>query len=274
MLDSVIVLLVAVNDNEYLATRSYLKPLEVDDGHKGIYKYSQHEKFGAKKDTFATYYIGKFGACVAAIRRIEAGAKAQGGAKEVPNMAFLAFSNIGAIIAVDVACGVENEDKMCDVLVSTQVANYDQSKAQAGRFIQRGSRINASSFLLNLFKDNVGWPNDSINPIKSRLVECNMPVPKVVPGVILSGPYLINDPKLKKQLIKDIAEEAKGIEMEGAYLFEELEQTKTHVIIVKAVCDFGDGKKHKVYQPTAALIAADLVYQKLKDPAVPKMIID
>ena len=44
------------------------------------------------------------------------------------------------------------------------------------------------------------------------------------------------------------------------------------MIIVKAVCDFGDGKKNKDFQPTAALLAASCVKRYFDDPQVLEML--
>ena len=265
LLQKVVILLLTINDNETLAVRNYLEPF--DEG-GDTYKFTKCVAFGCGKVSHhSIYYIGKFGACPAAITVIPPGSEVRGGAINVPMMAFESFPNIGAIIGVGVACGVRNKASMCDVLVSTQIVNYDQGRAQQGGFVSRGTKINASAYLRSLFTQLVKWPNDSI---RQRLTDSKMPIPKVKSGVILSGPYLIDDPNFQKVLIEDFASEAIGIEMEGAYLFAATQETSINVIIIKAVCDFGDGKKNKVYQPTAALLAADLVYKQLSDPDVPE----
>ena len=266
MLQKVVVLLLTINDNETLAVRNYLEPF---DECGDTYKFTKCVTFGGKVSHHAIYYIGKFGACPAAITAIQPGSEVRGGAINVPMMAYQSFPNIGAIIGVGVACGVKKKVKMCDVLVSTQIVNYDQARAQQGGFLSRGTKINASAYLRSLFTQLVKWPNDSI---RQRLTDSKMPNPKVKSGVILSGPYLIDDPKFQDVLIEDFASEAIGIEMEGACLFAATQETATNVIIVKAVCDYGDGKKNKVYQPTAALLAADFLYKQLSDPDVPDMI--
>ena len=266
VLQKVVVLLVVVNVNETLATCSYLEPL---DGHENIYKFSKRDDFNQLREV-ATYYIGKYGVCPAAIRVIPPGSQVLGGASSVPRMALGCFPHLGAIIGVGVACGVEKKVKMCDVLVSSKVVNYDQGRIQHGEFTSRGQAIDASVYLHSLLTEKVKWPNSSF--IK-RLEESKMHIPKVKSGVILSGPYLLDDSVMKELLIKDFAREAIGVEMEGAYLFAASRPTSTDVILVKAVCDFGDGKKDKAYQPTAALMAADWVHKQLSDPQVPEMVI-
>jgi len=263
VLEEVVVLLVTVSDIENLATRSYLQPL---DGHKNIYKFSQYD---IQQSETAIYYIGKYGACPTAIRKLPPSSEVLGGASSVPRMAYHRFPNLGAIIGVGVAYGVEKEVKMCDVLVSSKVINYDKGLAQDGGFIPRGEVINASPYLNELFSQPVSWPDDLM---KKHLNDSGMPIPTIKSGLILSGPYLTDDPVMKELLSKDFASKAIGIEMEGAHLFAATQQTISNGIIVKAVCDFGDGKKSKEYQPTAALMAANCVNKYLSDPDVPKIL--
>ena len=96
--------------------------------------------------------------------------------------------------------------------------------------------------------------------------------PAIVPGMILSGPYLISDTKNKKELIKKFASEVVGIKMEGAYLFAAVQDTHAHTIIVKSVCDFGDGSAQEKFHPTAALLAADCVNKILDNPQLPELL--
>ena len=262
--EKVVALLLVVNESERLATHSYLKAL---DGHNNIFKYTQKINHAGQKTEIATYHIGNYGVCPVAVRAISPGSAIDGGASTVPRMAYRCFPNLDAIIGLGVACGVEEKVRMCDVLVSSKIVPYDKARVQESGYKPRGETFYPSTYLKNLFTRNVEWPNNSI---KDRLTNSNMRIPKVKPGAILSGPFLIDDPKAKKQLIKDFANEAIGIEMEGGYLFEATKQATTHVIIVKAVCDYGDGYKSKEYQPTAALLAADLVKESFSDPQVAK----
>ena len=264
VLEKVTLLLLTVNGNETAAVRSYMEPL---DGHNGIYQFSKRLEYA---NDHAIYHIGKFGSCPAAITVIPAGLEARGGAISVPIIAHATFPYLGGIIALGVACGVREKVKMCDVLVSTQVADYNRGRVESSQISSRGTTIDASPYFKKLFSGIVKWPND--DTIKKRLAESKMPNPKIIPGVILSGPYLIDDEEFKEMLVSNFAKRAIGLEMEGGYLFAATQQLPTHVIVVKAVCDFGDGKKNKLFQPTAALLAADFVHEKLSDPQVSDMI--
>ena len=260
VLKSITVLLVVVNKKEILATRHYLKPL---DGHTRVYQYSQCVKHRNRTE-YAVYQIGKYGACPAAIRTIPRFSKKNGGGSIVPMMAYSCFPNLGAIIGVGVACGVESKVQMCDVLVSQNIINYDEVRSEKGA---RAEIISASGFLSELFQQAVRWPDITI---KNRLQENGMEKPAIVPGKILSGPYLIDENK--RELIENFASEVIGIVMEGAYLFAAIQDTNAHTIIVKAVCDFGDGSAQEKFHPTAALLAADCVNKILDNPQLPELL--
>ena len=60
--------------------------------------------------------------------------------------------------------------------------------------------------------------------------------------------------------------------MEGAYLFAAVQDTNAHTIIVKAVCDFGDGSAQEKFHSTAALLAADCVNKILDNPQLPELL--
>ena len=107
-------------------------------------------------------------------------------------------------------------------------------------------------------------PNDAIR----RRLNKNRIKPTVKSGIIVNGPYYVDDPVMKTALgIKEVI----GIDMERTGMFADIQQSITNSIIIKAVCEFVDGKNNEMYQPTAALMAADLVHKCLSDPQVDKM---
>jgi nucleoside phosphorylase len=77
-------------------------------------------------------------------------------------------------------------------------------------------------------------------------------------GQILSGEKLVDSLDFKNSLLKRYPE-ALGGEMEGAGLFAAADRSKVEWIVVKAICDWGDGNKHKRYQPLTATAAVSLV---------------
>ena len=264
LLKEVVLLVLTVNKNEHNAVLCYLEPLT---GHTNIYKYMQRVDDGPQCQ-HAIYLIGKYGTILTAVRQITPGS-AIGGATTAPNLAFRCFKSLNSIIGVGVACGVEKRTKVCDVLIADKVNNYNQARLQAGGPLNRGLAVPTSSLLSSIFRQNIKWLDDEI---KERLDRCNVPKPKIKQGIILSGPYLIDDTKTKKELIQNFAAEAIGIEMEAAYLFRAATNVPTHMTIVKAVCDFGDGRKTKHFQPTAALLAANCLKKYFDNQQVLKML--
>ena len=256
MLQSVTVLLVNVNISY---TYGCMEPL---DGHKNIYLFNQE----GQQTEPVTYYIGKYGACTAAVRKISPVCQANDNASTVVMMADQCFPNLDAIISVGVACGIKTKVQIYDVLVSSKVINYNYDMVTK-RYLPRGEVITVSSSVIKLFTQPVQWPNDAV---KKYLDANKQEIPNVKSGVILSGPY-VDDLAINK-LVKNVGVETIGIEMHGANLFVKNQEATVNTIIVKAVCDFGDGKNIEINQNTAALLAANLVYTGLSHPQAPEIL--
>ena len=67
VLQQIKIQLLTVNNNEYLAVRNFLQPL---DEHQKIYKFMQKLTYGQAQIDHAIYVIGKYGSCITTIRRI------------------------------------------------------------------------------------------------------------------------------------------------------------------------------------------------------------
>ena len=247
VLQIVMVLLVTRNVNEFLATYGYLQPL---DGHDNIYKFDQ----GRQQTKVVTYYIGRYGACPAAIRNISSG-------YEIHNTMMInqCFPNLGGIISVGVTRGIKGVVKLCDVLVSSKVVNFDISRVKEE---PNAEAVVISPQLSKLFAQPIQWPNDEI---KKRLSGSGEKIPDVKSGAILNGPQLVDDQTIQK-LVETFAHEVIGVEI-GGHPFSVNQGSTANTIIVKAVCDFGDGNNIEKYEPTAALLAADLVHECLTNPS-------
>ena len=258
VLQNVTVLLITINTTKNSFSKSviykYLQPL---DGHKNIYRFNQ----GGHQTEFVTYYcIGKYGACTAAIRYFSPGTEIHQTTNNITVMASQCFPNLGAIISIGIACGIKKKVQLCDVLVSSKVVNYDKAMDEC---LTINKAISVSSQPLKLFTQPVQWPDDAM---KKYLKDHRQRIPNVKCGVIFSGLYPIDDPAITKTLVKNFAHEGIGIEMDGGYLLADNQQTAVNFIIIKGVCDFGDGKNIIAYHHTAALLAADLVHKCLSDP--------
>ena len=256
ILQNVVVLLVNVNISY---TYGYLQPL---DGHKNVYLFNQ----GGEQTELVTYYIGKYGVCPAAVRKISSRFVAQCNPSTIVIMANQCFINLDAIISVGVACGIKRKTQLCDILVSSKFINYDYDM-RTDDYLPKGEAVTVSNSVVRLFTQTLNWPDDAI---KEYLKVHTQRMPNVKSGVILRAAYPINNPAVQSLLNK--ADEVIGIEMDRVNLFGENKQTTLNTITVKAVCDFGDRKDIEAYQPIAALLAADLVHKGLSHSQAPEIL--
>ena len=244
------ILLVTANKTEYGAALTFLDPME---GFTTLLKYHHVNN---RINKHAIYIFGKFGYFNAAVHLMTQQGPAA--AQDVVTVAADCFgNNLNAIFAVGVACGVEGKCKMLDVLVSKTISSYIAARigtnSDGGYKIENRSTFNMqiSSFLQTYFDQPPKWPGEK--SIVAKLLN----KPTQLSGNILSGHYLIDNMEFKQKLLKYFAYDAIGIEMEGAGFIHDYPDTKYKIMVIKAVCDFGNGKKDKTYQPTAAVLAVE-----------------
>ena len=250
VLSTIVVLLMTTNTNETFAVQGYLQNL---DSHTDVYK--EHIDLGGQRITF---YIGNYGICPAAIGVVPNDFEMHGSTSNLTIMAYEVFPNLSTIVSVGIAYGVQKQVKKCDVLVSSKLVYFYKEYADHGETETQRKTIDVSNQLINVFNQPDGWPNKSI---QKRLNYNHILLPNVISGVILSG--------LHKS--EDITPDVIGIELEGANIFRGVLQNMANVISVKAVCDLETGEYSKTYQPTAALLAADLIYKCLTSSQAQKL---
>lgn len=146
-----------------------------------------------------------------------------------------------AVIMVGIAFGFDPQSQQIgDILISQQLQDYDAERVGSASGNQlRGVRVNASASLLSNFITNQyyvfeDWPDP----------------PTVYPGLILSGSKLVDNEQFRDQLRKAVPD-AVGGEMEGMGLYEAASNKHVEWLLVKAISDWGDGRKHvnkKEYQ--------------------------
>jgi nucleoside phosphorylase len=154
-----------------------------------------------------------------------------------------------AVILVGIAFGVnEKKQHIGDILVSRQIMDYDLQRIGTDddgklAIIPRGDRPSASPRMLSRFRAAANfWESP----------------PKVRFGLILSGAKLVDNQDFRAQLLK-FEPEAIGGEMEGGGLYAAAQRKKVDWILVKAICDWGDGHKKQdesLHQKEAAENAA------------------
>lgn len=251
------VVLITATDIELNAVANLLKPLP------------QKEKIVLVFSGPETYYIGKFGAIKTVVTKCDMGSINEGSVIFATVQA-QSLWNPKAIIMVGIAFGKDpRKQKIGDVLVASQIISYEQQRVgetQDGKIeiISRGTIPPSNAILLNRFKNVPNW----------KFTCPDGTLAKIRVGPILSGEKLVDNPTFKAQLFKHFPQSIGG-EMEGAGLCAASGRVGTAWILVKSICDWGDGKKHKKHQPLAAAAAADLVHhvfsQRTVFDAIPQL---
>jgi nucleoside phosphorylase/tetratricopeptide (TPR) repeat protein len=180
----------------------------------------------------------------------EMGSAGLGGTQQTVEKAIRAVRP-GAVIAIGIAFGVNyKRQSIGDILVSAQLRLYDLQRAGA-KIILRGDKPHASTRLINFFEGmaQTSWPG---RPVRT--------------GVILTGDKLVDSIDYRNQLL-EFESEAIGGEMEGAGVYVASHEHKVDWIVIKAICDWGDGQKaknKKARQRKAAHSAAAFLVHALK----------
>lgn len=175
--------------------------------------------------------LGVIGGSRVFLVNCEMGAPGAGGATLVAYAGIKSLSP-RAIIMVGIAFGLQpGKQQIGDILISRQLMGYQVQKVDtdsAGReqiFI-RGDRPQASHSLLSFFRAGaLDWYG-----------------PKVSFGLILTGDTLVNNMNFRDRLLQ-LEPEAIGGEMEGQGIYSAATREKVDWILVKAICDWGDGNK-------------------------------
>ena len=156
------------------------------------------------------------------------------------------------VVMVGVAMGIdETKQQIGDVLISETIIHYENQRVGSKRAISRGGIVSASDLLLNRFRNVTDW---------SYLLP-NGNFAKQLPGQILSGEKLIDNLTFRNHLLRNYPQ-AIGAEMEGAGVYAACRNKNVHEwILVKGICDYGDGNKSvdkQQRQNLAALCATSL----------------
>lgn len=199
------------------------------------------QELGSKSRRFyvghKTYYdIGVIGEARVFMVRSETGSGGPSGSQTTIHTAIQDLSP-SAIVMVGIAFGVsQNKQQIGDILVSHQLQQYERQRVgtdSAGELtiVPRGELVGASPRLLDRFRDG----------------ELDWDGPKLRFGLVLSGEKMVDNLGFRDQLLK-LWPGAIGGEMEGEGLHAAVTVPKIDWILVKAICDWADGKKHKQKQ--------------------------
>lgn len=206
---------------------------------------------------YETYFIGLLGGHPVALTMCEMGYSGPTSSMLTTQEAITRWSP-RAVIMAGIAFGMyPNRQQIADILVSRTVHCYELQRVQENVAIRRGDSPRAGLSLVNRFSNVPGWRFD--RPDGSSV--------DVKIGQLLSGEKLVDSPQFKTSLLEAYPE-AFGGEMEGVGLYAAAVRARVEWIIVKAICDWADGGKHKRYQPLAAAAAVSLIEYVLAKPNV------
>ncbi|MCA9964159.1 MAG: hypothetical protein KC423_07950 [Anaerolineales bacterium] len=199
-----------------------------------------------------TYYLGKFGVYKTAVTRCGMGSGGERGATLATPDAIRNWKP-RAIIMPGIAFGKDpGKQKMADVLVASQIIPYENQRLGQDKTSFRAAIPPSNAALQNRFENALDWHFERPDGQPCTLR----------PGPLLSGEKLVDNAQFKAFLFNSFPN-AIGGEMEGAGLAAAAGRDATPWILAKAICDWGDGKKHGKHQPLAAAASVSLVHHIL-----------
>ena len=238
-------------------------PLEL----RGIMGYLKPKKIGGKIiETFVKgqekVYIGKFGEYPVVVGMSAPGRAQQGplDACIVTTIIMMMVIEIRYVIAVGICYGMdESKTSSGDVIVSNPICDFTCLRVGAENILQpRGGIPPVGPTLLQVFSSPIGYTHTQDG--KKVEVHC---------GPFIARPDLVDNPRYKEQL-KILRPDAFGGEMEGAGIMTAAMRVpskhRVEAIVIKAICDWGDGEKSKAagWKPFSSHAAARYVHHQMK----------
>lgn len=195
-----------------------------------------------------TYFVGKFGAFDAVLTRCRMGTVGMGAATLAAEQALRVWQPRAAFMP-GIAFGKDpRKQHIGQVLVASAVVPYEVQRV-GKEVIPRGIPLPSDGTLLNRFENAYGWRFELPNGRK-----CNKEF-----GQLLSGNSLVDNAAEKNELFRKFPA-CIGGEMEGAGVYSAADKHRVPCLLLKAICDWGDGNKHGKHQPLAAAVAASLLH--------------
>jgi nucleoside phosphorylase len=206
-----------------------------------------------------TYYLAQFGRYGVVHVQCDKGSTSASGSITTVSEAIDLWKP-KAVLMIGIAFGADSRrQQIGDVLVSKTVIPYEMQRLGKLKKTNRSPTPPCSALILNRFVNHAGWGH-ALAKGNARVSDVDM----------LSGEKLVDDPKFKRQLLERFPT-AQGGEMEGAGVYAAAHSKRVEWIIVKAICDWGDGKKahnKKKRQLIAATSAVSLCKYVLSKPNV------
>lgn len=211
-----------------------------------------------------TYRFGQFGNYHAVHVQVQMG---QDERSSTRNIIGTAISELKPkiILLLGVAFGFDNKNhRFGDILVAQKIQPYEYSKKERlGNTSYRGTLRECGQTLEDRLTNHI-WSHYWIEGIEGKKVQ-------TLPGLVLSGNKLVNNKKFKDGLYKAFKHLSPiGGEMEGSAGYSAVDyiDRNIEIVLVKGICDWGDGNKNDDAQPFAAFTAISLVDHILSQPDV------
>ncbi len=198
-----------------------------------------------------TYYVGKFGSFNAVVTKCEMGLSGSDAAI-LTTEECLRLWKPRAVFMVGIAFAKNPQKQhIGQVLIAKSIIPYDNQRVGEVK-VYRGTPLPSDTTLLNRFEHSYDWkfalPDGSICKKDS--------------GTILSAEKLVDNSIFRDELFEQFPT-AIGGEMEGAGVYAVAQRKRVPSLLVKSICDWGDGKKHKKHQPLAVATATSLLFHVL-----------
>ena len=215
-------------------------------------RYPNNENF--------TIVVGTFAGQNAAIVRTEQGTKCRDNLTAILHF----FPNATMLLGLGVCMGIKH--KLGDVLIGEKIQLEENPKVRRGKLQLVGPCNETKQKMRNIFCGTTDWNNFECTADVHEGSDAKARISKVFSGCILSSPNLLDDPNIKQGLESE-RQSLIGVEMEGWVLFKYIEEDfpKIKSLIIKGICDYGDGTKNKDWQLTAAKAAVDYARFKLEN---------
>lgn len=195
-----------------------------------------------------SYFLGRLGVTTVVLAMSAMGSVGRDSATIVTSELIDQWG-LDAVVMTGIAFGKDSEKQMIGgVLISEHVVCYEPQRLGTPENQDRGETYHSTPVLLNRFRNVVGW--DFKNPIG---MQCSHQI-----GLLLSGEKLVDNANEKAKLFLRFPK-AIGGEMEGAGFAAAAERRRCEWIVIKAICDWGDGTKQKHHQAFAAAASVDLL---------------
>ena len=259
LVKGITVLLMTITENELRGIMGYLEPK--DGNGKIIETIVNGEKV----------YIGKYGKCPVIVG-MSTKEKTQQGLLDacLVTIKILMTIEIHHVIAVGICYGMdESKISSGDIIVSNLICDFtslrvenkkDSNNKYTLQMQHRKAIPPVGATLLQVFFPPINYTHTQGG--KEVEVRC---------GPIISRPDLVDNPTYKEYL-KHLWPNALGGEMEGAGIMAAAERVpskhRVEVIVIKAICDWGDGKKSEAdgWKPFSSHAAARYVHHQMNKP--------